>query len=640
MAASKAKPRVYSYLRFSTPEQEFGSSEKRQEQLAASWLARNKLTLYETQTDRGLSGYSGTHRKKGHLGRFLHDIEAGKVPRGSILLVENIDRLSREETDKVLKEICFKLWDNGITLQTIEPEDTFAPGNKDDIAWIKLLFGIQRGQAESKRKSDLIQASRNRAFDDARQTGKMVTSRAPAWLTTADNGTRFALIPEAAKTIERIFEMKRDGLGNGEIERQMNKTATWSPPPVRRADQAAGKQGNGWRSSYIKKILNNRAVIGEYQPHVKRDGPRKPVGEPIKGYYPAVVSEELFFAVKKKLDTNRGKGGRTGRFSNVLRHLVVCGYCGRAMHYTDKGKRSKPGLVCDGARRQLGCPYHSVRYDEVLTCVLDNCHLLRPADVLPDNKAKSSESKALQQRISAGQAKLGESKQQLDNLVEQIARTPSQTMRDKYEERAVALETEQSVIETQIATDKAALDRLTATATTLKRWQADIATLRAAIAPDDATDVRAKLNAHLREFVDTITIYPVGFAAAYDKGLHGGMVPGEVTDGPRGPRRQHARRSTDWDEVDRIGELIDELDLKPRKQAKGFAQYVLGRRMSREGRFCRVRFRTGERQDLVPPGSLATGKAVLRGEDGKGMSVERTLPDLNGLWEEFKAGSN
>ena len=44
----------------------------------------------------------------------------------------------------------------------------------------------------------------------------------------------------------------------------------------------------GWQMSYVSKILTNRAVVGEYQPHTKTGGRRVPVGEPISDYFPAV----------------------------------------------------------------------------------------------------------------------------------------------------------------------------------------------------------------------------------------------------------------------------------------------------------------------------------------------------------------
>ena len=74
----------------------------------------------------------------------------------------------------------------------------------------------------------------------------------------------------------------------------------------------------GWRYSYIRKILKNRAVIGEYQPHMRRDGKRIPTGDPIPKYFPEIVKPKIFYAVQKLLEVNRGKGGRTGMVGSIF----------------------------------------------------------------------------------------------------------------------------------------------------------------------------------------------------------------------------------------------------------------------------------------------------------------------------------
>jgi DNA invertase Pin-like site-specific DNA recombinase len=64
----------------------------------------------------------------GYLERFLEQVEAGEIPTDSILLMENIDRLSREGPAQALRQIIFKLWDHHIVLQTLSPEENYPPG--------------------------------------------------------------------------------------------------------------------------------------------------------------------------------------------------------------------------------------------------------------------------------------------------------------------------------------------------------------------------------------------------------------------------------------------------------------------------------------------------------------------------------
>src|SRR5262249_49720406 len=94
---------VYSYVRFSKAEQSMGDPERRQLEAARTWAQKKGHTLDESiKPDRGRSGYHGHHRSKGNLGLFLKMVEAGSIPKGSILVVENIDRLSREAPVNVL----------------------------------------------------------------------------------------------------------------------------------------------------------------------------------------------------------------------------------------------------------------------------------------------------------------------------------------------------------------------------------------------------------------------------------------------------------------------------------------------------------------------------------------------------------
>ena len=90
---------VYSYSRFSDPRQSAGSSTERQAAYAARWAAEHGLQLDTRLSlrDEGLSAYHQQHIKSGALGVFLRAVEDGRVPAGSVLIVEGLDRLSRAE---------------------------------------------------------------------------------------------------------------------------------------------------------------------------------------------------------------------------------------------------------------------------------------------------------------------------------------------------------------------------------------------------------------------------------------------------------------------------------------------------------------------------------------------------------------
>ena len=102
-----SRPTAYSYIRFSHPSQSEGDSLRRQTKAAEDWAARNEVLLDTSTTlhDLGTSAFTGAHRSnpdRNALAAFLKLVADGKVPRGSYLVVENLDRLSREDIQPAL----------------------------------------------------------------------------------------------------------------------------------------------------------------------------------------------------------------------------------------------------------------------------------------------------------------------------------------------------------------------------------------------------------------------------------------------------------------------------------------------------------------------------------------------------------
>src|SRR5262249_43500699 len=98
----QAKRRAFSYVRFSTPEQSKGGSLERQRGLSQAYCERKGLALDNTLTlhDLGVSAFRGDNAKQGHLAAFLEAVTIGKVPQGSVLIVESVDRISRQGIDE------------------------------------------------------------------------------------------------------------------------------------------------------------------------------------------------------------------------------------------------------------------------------------------------------------------------------------------------------------------------------------------------------------------------------------------------------------------------------------------------------------------------------------------------------------
>src|SRR5436309_22849 len=118
------EPTGYSYTRFSTPEQAKGDSKRRQDQAAEEFCRRHKLILDTTFNlhDAGVSAFKGDHRlnPKHALARFLDAVRSGRIVKGSWLIVENLDRLSREDELKAVR-LFMDILDLDIVIATTNP---------------------------------------------------------------------------------------------------------------------------------------------------------------------------------------------------------------------------------------------------------------------------------------------------------------------------------------------------------------------------------------------------------------------------------------------------------------------------------------------------------------------------------------
>src|SRR5262249_30018569 len=155
MSDSDNERLAYPYLRYSDPKQSKGDSSRRQgdwfEQTAAKegWRIDRSFPL----EDRGKSAYHGEHLKA-DLGRFLAAVNEGRIPRGSVLMVEELDRLDRRAKKQALPFII-GLLTSGVCIKT--RERLYDEGSIDDLGQLLDII-IRQGTAneESRKKSDRV----------------------------------------------------------------------------------------------------------------------------------------------------------------------------------------------------------------------------------------------------------------------------------------------------------------------------------------------------------------------------------------------------------------------------------------------------------------------------------------------------
>lgn len=347
--------KAYHYIRFSNPDQKEGDSFDRQVKKAQDYCTKHGHTLVGRYFDEGVSGFTGANRKEGDLKNFIDAVNSGQIEPNSLLLIENMDRFSREdplESLYVMKGIKEK----GIKIIILDHD---AEINLHSFHVFMPFLEAFRANQESERKSQLLGSAWAKKKTNALK--KIITKRAPLWLKVVGekDDQKFQIIPERKATVRRIFKLSAEGRGAIAIARILNKNEV----------PTFGKS-KFWHVSYVKKILKNPATYGVYVPFKGRAKNRVQDGDPIEGYYPSVISKEEFCAAKTYRQDRERKGGRlasTGQ--NLFSSLMVCGTCGGKMSYANKGD-GNVYYVCAKARLGGNCSYQSIRYRELEARIL------------------------------------------------------------------------------------------------------------------------------------------------------------------------------------------------------------------------------------------------------------------------------
>jgi len=294
---------AYSYLRFSTPEQAGGDSRRRQLDLARAYAARHGLVLDAGLSfgDLGMSAFHGRNVREGALRAFLDAVELGLVPRGSHLLVESLDRLSR---DRVLlaQSLFLRIIEAGITIVTLIDDRSYSAEslNRSPMDLIVSLVCMMRANEESATKSARVRAAWARKR--AELGTKPATGRCPGWL-RLDKGTgRFVERGREANVVRRIYAEAAAGLGQYAIARKLNAEAV----PL---FSGGNQRGKPWGPKYVRSLLTAPAVRGTYIPCITGRDERGRLlllpQTPVENYYPAVVDAATCAAVAHAQETRR-----------------------------------------------------------------------------------------------------------------------------------------------------------------------------------------------------------------------------------------------------------------------------------------------------------------------------------------------
>ncbi|MCL9773576.1 recombinase family protein [Vibrio methylphosphonaticus] len=363
--------------------------------------------------DKGLSAFYGLNTaENGGLGAFIAAAEKGEIPPYSLLVVENVDRISRLPADDA-RNLFIKLKGLKIDVAVTKFNLVISHDSKSDLASdLVLTVAFHLAHLESEQKSQRIRAT----FDIKRQNeklgGERRTSVCPAWMKLSGDKKSFELIPEHATTIKQIFEWRIQGHGAHVICNRLNESDT--PRPAKPKEGAR----KAWSKRMVEKYLKMPQTYGEFHPttHKMVDGKRvrEPLGEPIQGYYPAVVDKDTFIQAQQAFKTGRHtKGRRAAQGANLFGWLCKCPSCGESMTYF-KPTRGRKKVRCRNQLDKNHCTQKAINYEEMETLLVEKLSGLDYSKLRGDSFEK------LQRDIDLLKARIDEETQAINELQERL----------------------------------------------------------------------------------------------------------------------------------------------------------------------------------------------------------------------------
>ena len=409
------------YARFSSMEQAKGFSLERQLTEGRQFIESKGWLLENEIVDKGRSAFHGDNRAEGtELHKLELEARAG-LHSGKVLVVENIDRLSRQGA-KAAAQLIWALNEAGVSVATSHDDYLYhADGqNTDMMELFSIIIKAQLSYEESLKKSERTKSTWRNRHSKIRDGSKATTAiKAPAWIDA--KGGIYTLNDYRSKVLNEIFDLYIDGIGIFKITQLLNERSepVWA---VRKRD---GK--GGWHVPYVHRLLTKRAVLGEYV---------TVGGETLAtDYFPQAVSADKFNRVQAALASKGSTGGHAyKRLSNLLTGLVVCADCMGNAAYENKGTNSIPyikkngervtynrkhyeRLRCNNARRKHSCSNNVLLdYKVVEACVLDNLAFLVHDEASQDDKNKVSN-----ELIAEMSRQIEVKTQQIENLVDALA---------------------------------------------------------------------------------------------------------------------------------------------------------------------------------------------------------------------------
>lgn len=401
-------PQLYSYIRWSSDRQEKGTTRNRQVAAAKAYADEAGLEMVEI-IEPGVSAFRGKNRA-GKLGDFIDAVKNNAIPSDSWLYCENLDRLSRDQVDEALR-LFLELIGLGLTIVTGMDRKVY---NRESIRqnptdlMISILMFI-RGNEESETKSNRT-VGNVVALVERHKKGLPVNiksvGRHPFWID--DSGSQYEAVKEHPvywSIAREAIDMFLAGDGIYTVKRYLDQK------------YPNGLKGKEWDYQVLKKMRDNRALIGERTINV--------AGATYKldNYYPWLCKDEAEFltlAERKQQNNYKGKKDKAEEIK-LLSGLQVlrCSKCGGTMHsFMNHG--SARYICTNGVHLQKNCSGWSISAQ-----LVEHCTMISLLIAYMDKSHKDGiDTTAIEEDISRKETLISDLESRIANMAQAIAIAP------------------------------------------------------------------------------------------------------------------------------------------------------------------------------------------------------------------------
>lgn len=327
-----------SYARWSSGKQAHGDSLARQTKNAEDFCRTHGLTLDRQLVDDGVSAFKGANLEAS-FGKLVTDIKSGVIPAETVLIVENVDRISRLNYYDAQKFFGSVL-ETGITIVTLHDQrvHTIEGYRANFMHMVQSILSMQSANEYSDKLSKRVKEAWSRKAEEA-QAGRIKLAKVPFWI---DRDTQE--LNDRASDARLLFDLAKQGLGQLAITKTLNANGISSP------------SGGTWSQVVVGETLRNPAVYGTL---VLR-------GEQVPGYFPALISENEWLASRQRTKA-RQHSRQVGNTTNLFSRMVYCAGCGSSMAVTSVKRegRSFGYLTCTGKMsKRTDCRAPNWKYED------------------------------------------------------------------------------------------------------------------------------------------------------------------------------------------------------------------------------------------------------------------------------------